>query len=358
MLTNDERFSVQRALARALASRPDPQSLIRVIFLAEADSILLDIPAGSTPMDIAAFTVSACLRSRWTYDTSLLERLLGYLVTNELNIGFGNVLDRVKRREDPNPSVYDAAWILDHSRPFFGRQELRGHARQLVEANGRPILSVSAEEQSFGRSYTGKFCEHLADFPASIVQVAIASVSRGAGPTYRIDDLLGDLSTHFTKCDRLPDRAGSSYPAASARWLLRQMMNNDGLWLVVLDGFGQRPLTDEVCETVEELAYRVTIGQHRKRIRLVLLDYPHKLPNVSAADILEEKLVPAATICQTDLLPCLEAWDSLRRRGGLAGVAAGDLPRLACDLVEQAPAEGKARLETLNARLIDLLGMP
>ena len=90
----------------------------------------------------------------------------------------------------------------------------------------------------------------------------------------------------------------------------------------------------------------------------MLLDYPHKLPNVSAADILEEKLAPAATICKTDLLPCLEAWDSLRRRGGLAGVAAADLPSLAHDLIKQAPAEGKARLETLNAKLIDLLGMP
>lgn len=358
MLTNDERYAVQRALARALMSRPDPQSLIRVIFLAEAESILFDIPAGSTPLEIAERTVTACVLSRWTYDVSLLERLLHYLVTHGLDIGLGNLLERVKRREDPNQSVYDAAWILDHSRPFFGRQELRRHVQQLVEANGHPILSVAAEEQSFGRSYTGKFCEHLADSPDSDVQVAIASVSPGAGPTYRMDDLLGDLSTHFTKCDRLPDRAGSSYAAASARWLLRQMMDNDGLWLVVLDGFGQRPLTDEVCETVEELAYRVTIGQHRKRIRLVLLDYPHKLPNVSAADILEEKLLPAATISKTDLMPCLEAWDSRRRRGGFAGIAAADLPRLACDLIKQAPIDGKARLETLNARLIDLLGMP
>lgn len=358
MLTDDERSNVLRALARILASGPDPQSLIKVIFMAEADVILLDIPAGSTPQAIAESAVSACLRSRWTYDPPLLERLLGYLVTNALNIRLDEALDRVKRREDPNPSVYDAAWILDHSRPFFGRHELRGHARQLVEANGHPILSVSAEEQSFGRSYTGKFCEHLADFPASGVQVANASISRGAGPTYRIDDLLGDLSTHFTKCARLPDRVSSSYPVASARWLLRQMMDNEGLWLVVLDGFGQRPLNDEVCETVEELAYRVTLGQHRKRIRLVLLDYPHRLPNVGAADVLEEKLAPAGTISPVDLLPCLEAWDSLRRRSGLAGVAASDLPRLAGDLIEQAPAEGKARLETLNARLIDLLGMP
>jgi hypothetical protein len=357
VLTNDERRRVERALATVLMSRTQPLSLIAVVFLREPEPILLGIPTGSTSGEIAAFTLSACLRSGWTQAPPLLERLLEYLVTNALRGEFQGLLDRVRRREDPNPSLYDSSWILGLSRPFFDRHELRGQVRKLVEEIGRPILRVSADENSFGRSYTGRFFEHLASDRAAGRHVAIAQVSRGAGPGYRIDDLLGDLSTHFRKIDRWPERDGSSYPTAAARWLLRQMMNNDGLWLVVLDGFGQRPLTEEVREAVEELAHRVTVGEHRQRIRLVLLDYPHTLPNVSVADVLEEKLTPSAAIGRADLLPCLEAWDDLRRKNGLAGIAPEELPRVANDLVDRAPADGKPRLETLNAWLTDLLGM-
>jgi hypothetical protein len=358
VLINDERVAVQRALAAALASRPDPQSLITAIFLNEADSILLDIRAGATPPEIAAFTMNACLRSRWSRNPSLLEQLLEYLVEHLLNVGFRGLLDRVRRREDPNPSPYDAAWLLDHSRPFFDRHELRGHMPQLIEGNGRPILRVTADEKSFGRSYTGKFFEHLEDSPGTGVHVATAEISRDAGPSYRIGDMLDDLSMQFPKHEPTPDRSVSSYPLAVARWLLWQMIRNDGLWLVVLDGFGQRPLNDEVRETVEALAYLVTVGQRRRRVRLVLLDYPHPLPNVSPADVLEETLAPAANVCQADLMPCLVAWDVLRKESGLAEVPSGELDKLARELIGEVPAEGRARLEMLNTRLSGLLRMP
>lgn len=358
MLTKDEYVTVQGALARTLASRYDPKSLIQVIFLTEADSILLGIPMAATAPDIAAFTLSACLRSRWTRDPSMLESLLDYLVDRAGFGVFGPILVRVRQRIDPNPSVYDSCWLLGDSRPFFDRHQLRGHIRVLIEENSQPILRVRAGENSFGRSYTGKFFEHLAACPGTGIHVATAEVGRSAGPSYQVEDLLGDLGTHLRRSDPLPDRAGSSYPATATRWLLRQMMNNDGLWLVMLDGFGQRPLNDEVRETVEEFARRVTIGEHRQRIRVALVDYPHPLPNISLADILDEELSPAAAIHRADLLPCLAAWEGLRRKKGLPGVAATELARLADEMIGQAPAQGKVRLETLNAQLTALLRMP
>jgi hypothetical protein len=358
VLTNDERAAVQHAFAEALASRADPQSLIKVVFLTEASSVLLDIPSGATPWDISAFTVNACLLSRWARDPSLLETLLEYLVHQQGLGSFVVILARVRQRIDPNPTVYDSSWLLDNSRPFFNRHELRKHVRLLIEHNGRPILRVSADKQSFGRSYTARFFEHLEDFSPKDLHVLAAEVSRSAGPSYQVEDLLDELSTQLTNSSPLPDRVGSSYPTVAARWLLREMMRSAGLWIVALDGFGQRPLNDEVRETVEDLAYRVTVGQHRRRVRLVLLDYPHPLPNVSAADVLEETLPAAASIRQADLMPCLQAWDGLRRRNGLVGVASGELSKLAHDMIEQAPTAGKARLATLNAQLIELLGMP
>jgi hypothetical protein len=358
VLTIDERAQVQQAFAEALASKANPPSLIRVVFLDEANSVLLNIPAGATPAEIASFAVTDCLLSRWTRDPSLLEMLLDYLVTTAGIGAFSQILTRVRHRVDPNPSIYDSAWLLGDSRPFFDRHDLRTRVRHLIEQNGRPILRVWADEHSFGRTYSVRFLEHLEDCSPDAVHVLAAELSPGAGPSYRAEDLLKELKTQFRKSTAIPDRVGSSYPKDAARWMLEQMMSNDGLWLVVLDGFGQRPLNNEVIETIEALANRVTIGQHRRRVRLVLLDYPHPLPSVSGADILEETLPPVADIRPGDLVPCVAAWDAQRRRQGLAGVADGRFAELADDMLRHAPAHGRERLATLNASLVALLDMP
>lgn len=358
MLTRPEREQVEQALAEALSYQANPRSLIQVIFLDEASAILLDIPPGITASDIASFTLTACLLSRWTRNPSLLEMLLNYLVDRKGHGEFKAVLTRVKQGVDPNPSVYDSHWLISSRHPFFDRHDLRRQTRFLVEENARPILRVSADERSFGRTYSRRFLEHLEDCAPELVHVLPAAVSRDAGPSYQVDDLLADLSGQFMKRESFPERVTSSYPKAVAQWLLRQMIANDGLWLVVLDGFGQRPLGDGVAETIEKLAELVTIGQYRRRIRLVLLDYPHELPEVSPADVLEEALLPAAGICRADLEPCLAAWDAERRKHGLTGVAAGRLAELAEEILGKAPPEGKERLRALNYQLVALRNMP
>ena len=288
----------------------------------------------------------------------MLESLLEYLIDRE---GIGEldpILIRVRQRIDPNPSIYDSHWLLSDSRPFFDRHELRGLVRLLIEEDGWPILRVRAGQESFGRSYTSRFFQHLERRSPTRLRVLTAAISRGAGPSYQVEDLLDELGAQFSNGEHTPERTGSFYPTQAARWLLRQMNRNDGFWLIVLDGFGQRPINEEVQLTVEDLAFRIPDGQHRQRIRLVLLDYRHPLPNVDPADILEETLRPAASICRADLLPCLETWDGLRRKKGLKGVAPDGLAALADDIIGQAPAAGKVRLETLNAKLTDLLRIP
>jgi hypothetical protein len=358
-MTN-ERASIERMLAMALAMRGQPRLLVPVIFAAKADheGIMLGTHGSADPRVLAAYILDECLRSGWTRDPSLLESLLEYLIHSEGMGELDPILIRVRQRIDPNPNVYDSSWLLSNSRPFFDRHELRGHARLLIEEDGWPILQVRADEESFGRSYTSRFFQHLERRSPAKLHVLTAAISQDAGPSYQVEDLLDDLGSQFSNSEPMPERMGSSYPTQAARWLLRQMNRNDGFWIVVLDGFGQRPINDEVRQTVEDLAFRIPDGQHRQRIRLVLIDYQHPLPNVDAADILEETLLAAASICQADLLPCLRTWDHLRRKKGLKGVAPDRLAALADDIVEQAPAAGKARLKTLNAKLTDLLRIP
>jgi hypothetical protein len=359
VLTTEERTEVEAALVVAFATHSQPRQLVPVIFTSEDDHGAILIRTGSSdPPVLARHTLEVCLRSRWTRDPSLLESLLEYLVTSKGIGRFDPILIRVRQRIDPNPSLYESSWLLSDSRPFFDRHELRGHVRLLIEQDGWPILRVCADNESFGRSYTSRFFQHLERRSPTSLHVLTAAISRGAGPSYQVEDLLDELGSQLRNSEPVPERTGSFYPTQAARWLLRQMNRNDGFWLVVLDGFGQRPINEEVQLTVEDLASRVPVGQHRQRIRLVLLDYSHSLPNVDPADILEETLLPAANICIADLLPCLQTWDVLRRKKGLKGVAPDTLTALAQEIIGQAPVAGKARLETLNARLIDLLKIP
>ena len=136
----------------------------------------------------------------------------------------------------------------------------------------------------------------------------------------------------------IPPRTRSSYAEDAVLWLL-QLMKPSLRWVLVLDGFGQPGVADEVHETVRLLAHRVTMVSYRKRMRLVLLDYPpdfpgplpvadlaEKLPGVKLADLLTETLPTASGICKDDLLPCLRAWNGLRVSLGLNGTAAEDSP--------------------------------
>jgi hypothetical protein len=353
-----ERTDIEGKLASALAKQGNPKNLIQIIFATKADHEAILIGAGSSDeRALAARALDQCLLSRWSRDPSMLESLLEYLVDSEGNGALAPILLRVRQHIEP-PSVYDSSWLLSDSRPFFDRHQLRGHVRRLIEEDGWPILRVvRADEESFGGSYTSRFFQHLQRCSATRLRVLTAVISEDAGPSYRLEDLLGDLGSQFIKSESMPKRTSSSFPTQVARWLLRQMMRNDGLWLVVLDGFGQRPINDEVQQTVEELARRIPNGQHRERIRLVLLDYQHPLPKVDEADILDETLLPAANISPADLLPCLTTWDGLRRKQGLRGTAPDDLAKLADDFIREAPATGRVRLETLNAKLTHLLGI-
>jgi hypothetical protein len=354
VLTRDERVEVELAFATALAGQMNPRALVEVVFKAEATPILLDLPSVvGAPQQMASFVVEACLVSRWTRDPALLDLLLEYLVTSRGIGALQTVLVRVRQRIDPNPTVYDSTWVIGQ-RPFFDRGDLRDRVQVLVEKNDRPILHVSAVPESFGRSYSRYFFEHLEDRAPGAFHVLVAELSAGTGPSYQVADLLETIGSQLGVQEPIPLRADSSYPAAAARWMLRHIMGQPGRWLILLDGFGQEGLNPEVRETIQALAVMVPSGQYRRRVRLVLLDYPHPLPGITPADVLEEVLRPAAEVAKADLTACLVDWDAERKRQGIEGLADGQLAKLVQGMLERAPAAGKERLETLNAALSKL----
>ncbi len=351
MLTNSERAQIEEEFASWLAEQANPRSLVMVIFKSEADRILTPIPSGAPATEIAHWAVDSCLLSRWTLTPSLLEMLLKRLIDNRGVGALDAVLSRVTAGIDPNQSVYDEAWLGQH--PFFDRRDFRRRVQCLTENNDWAILRVVAAAESFGRTYSRYFLQHLEDRLPAACRVVSVELSVGTGPSYQVLDLLEDVAAQLGAEDPIPSRMGSSYPSLAALWMLKQMMKRSGRWVVLLDGFGQKELNSEVRETIGELAAKVPIGQYRRRIRLVLLDYPQPLPRVGSGDMLQEILPSAAEIVQADLEPCLEAWNAERKQQG-KDMTAEDLAKLANGMLKQAPQAGKERLEMLNTELSKL----
>jgi hypothetical protein len=358
VLTSPERADVEDAFAYALSVRDQTRTLIVSIFRTRSDAILLEMPIGSgTAESVARFVVNACLASKWTCSPPLLDMLLEYLVTSLGRGDFAAVRERVLSGVDPNPTEYDATWLFAQ-RPFFDRTRLRDQVRRLIEENERPILRVSTTEDSFGRTYSRSFLEHLEDRLPGTVHVLAAELSPGTGPSYRIEELLETIGAQLGVLEPVPPRASSDHPKAAARWVLRHLMSHPGRWLLVMDGFGQAGLLAEVRETIESLAAMVPTGQYRRRIRLVLLDYPHQLPGTPQADLLEETITPAAQVGVEDIRLCLAAWNADRRAEGREAFDDDGLLTFATELLNAAPESGRGRLEKLNASLVSLTALP
>jgi hypothetical protein len=183
-------------------------------------------------------------------------------------------------------------------------------------------------------------------------------LSPGTGPSYQVEDLLETVRSQLGIGEEIQQRTTSGYPLAAARWMLRHMMASQGQWLLVLDGFGQAGLHDEVGETIKALAVLVPSGTFRDKIKLILLDYPDTLPGHIQDEVLEEVLPLAADIVSADLKPCLAAWNAGRVRQGKRQLAAEDLARLADGILGQVPLAGKQRLVMLNKKLTELHQFP
>jgi hypothetical protein len=343
-------------LATAFASSPDARALCFVIFSGEALDVLRDLPLGSMmPLEFSHVVVDICLASRWSREPSMLERLLTYLVNTRGAGALAVLLPRVRQRIDPNSSVYAASWVLgDH--PFIDRQELRDRARRLVENNTTPILRVTGPANAVGRTYGRRYFEHLEDTLAGILHVIAAELSRGNGPSYEVDELAEALCSQMGVVESPPPRSlGGSYSSRLCQWVLRHALARPGIWLLVLDGFGQEGVKAEVREMIEAMASLIPTGQYRRRVRLVLVDYPHALPRVTPADTIEEILQSPEVLTSRDLIPCIEECNLRLRASGGVGIRPAAVSELAAGIVSRAPTSGRARLESFNEQLRGLL---
>jgi hypothetical protein len=355
VLTKPEKSEVLTEFATVVALDGDGRALSQIIFQGEAPEVLRDLPVGALPNSLFALhVVDFCLKSEWTKTPSLMSLLLGYLV-NTTGIGrFQAQLDRVNLKVDPNPDPYKSEWVLQ-AFPFFDRVDLRARVKQLLQQTARPLLRVTAPEDSYGRTYGRQFLDHLEEALSNGTHFVTAELSSGNARLYDVRDLAETLAGQLEVSDGAPAPDASSYPAALARWVLRNAVARPGLWVFVLDGFGQQGVKRDVCDMIEQLAALIQGGQYRRRTRLILVDYPADLPQVTPATVLTETLVLSDALTHNDLIPCIAASNELRQLVGLPGLLAAEIPLMAQQIAAEAPTSGKERLQFFNDELLGLL---
>jgi hypothetical protein len=241
--------------------------------------------------------------------------------------------------------------------PFFSRCKLRPAVKTLLAANAQPILRIIGPERS-GRTYTSELIDHVCAMTRLDVHVIPVIVAKGAGPSYTVEDLADTLVAPTTRdVSSRPARSSSNYPATLCRWALNAAIQLPGRWIYVLDGFNQPDLQDETRQLVQSLAQQIAgPGEFRKRMRLVLIDYDVKLPNVQLGALLDEQVPPPAALKPAEVAACLAAhYADLDRRGRSKGAVNHDeLTATATALIAEASAEGALSLQTLNEILTTL----
>jgi len=329
-------------------------------FSARSSAILRDLPTNLTiPGQQAEFLLSFCLDKRWPFppEKSLLEVLLTALVNGGWT-SLAPLRDRVRLGEtaDPNPDPVKALWVRD-TMPFFSRDKMRPIVKTLLGADAQPIMKIVGPEKS-GKSYTRELIDHVCAATRRDVRVVTAEVAKGAGPSYAVEFLAETLVTPTIRDVSLrPARTASSYPAALCRWVLNAAIQSPGRWIYVLDGFDQIDLQEETRQLVQALAQQIGgVGEFRKRMRLILIDYEANLPSVHLGALLKDHVPAPSTVTSNDIAACLAVhYDDLAMRGRSKGVLGSNgLTQAAQALLTEASTNGSPSLQALNDMLTQL----
>jgi hypothetical protein len=353
MLTRAERTSLIEELSDHLGPGGSMSSLIMIVFQGPARAELGPLPLDlNTVADQCAWMVDSCLASRWRLTPSLMDLLLNRLVRQGGKGGLQSILTRVQAKVDPNPNPYKSLWVLA-DQPFLDRDRLRDAAQKLVEDPARPILRVNGPKWS-GKSYSVELLNYVMQESRPDIHVVPVQLADGTGPSYEVEELAESLVLSMTKSEPLPARSNSSYPSALCRWLIRNSNKNSGIWIFVLDGFGQPNLKAEVLEMIFQMAQQIAIPEFARKMRLVLLHFEQPLKGNWRARTVDDGLsLPGIT--QQQLEDCLLEFN-LSQTAKM--VQTPEIPQLASGMLNRCFSNGAAPLPSLYEALLSLAVTP
>lgn len=338
MLTPDERKEVIAELSD-YAAPPNSVGILTRLFTGPDRLELGDMPLELlTVTDQSTWLVDACLLSRWRRNPSLLEQLLSALVVRGKG-GLQRLVTRVQQQIDPNPDPFRTSWVLARQ-PFLGRPQLRVAARDLVDSVNQPILRVYGPSKS-GKTYTTELFSYVMTEARPDLHVVPVELADGTGPTYKVEELAESLTLTMKNLTTFPERSASSYPKALVRWLIGNVYRNPGLWIFVLDGFGQPNVQEEVVEFINMLAQFMFNPEFARRMRLVLLHYDKDLMGNWRAWTGDDGPLPLTGVTVNDLIDCITAFNAMMQAQNQPGkmIAPADIPVLAEAMLAKSQTE-------------------
>src|SRR5262249_54534766 len=92
-----------------------------------------------------------------------------------------------------------------------------------------------------------------------------------------------------------------------------------GVWIFLLDGFGEADLQPPVKELAGFLVVRCTAPEYRRKTRVILVNYAEPCADLPPAAVLNED-VPLPSVIRRDVIDCLTQLNVLRRQKGLGPI--------------------------------------
>lgn len=334
MLLKNERDDVITHLSNHVGLTNSMGALITIVFSGPDRVALGNLPLNlNTVADQAVWVVDACLSSRWNRNPSLLEQLLTRLI-NQGGIGsLAPIRARVRNGVDPNPDPFQSLWVLA-DQPFLARGPLRTAARSLVEDVNQPILRVNGPSLS-GKTYTTELLSFVMMESRPDLHVVPVELAPGTAPMYEVEELADSLALSMSHRAAIPARSNSSYPRALVRWLISTANQNSGIWIFVLDGFGQPNVRAEVLEFIQGLAQSVSIPEHARKLRLVLLHFDQPLTGNWRARTVDDGPLLLDRVTSNDLVDCLTAFNSKMKALNKTAkmIDPAEIPKLAAGMI-------------------------
>lgn len=183
----------------------------------------------------------------------------------------------LQNRPEPTTDDPSAEVLLDATRPFANRVELRTYLKSLCRADGPPVLVVTGEPQT-GKSFSFYLAQHIARQQGFITSQF--EVAAGASAEVLASDVMRrigiPLRIEATGLES-GQRAGKVFADQVKDWLEERQQKR----IFVFDGFplpNEQPLPPETTGFIVRLA-KYADEELRPFLRLMLIRFPGTLPD-------------------------------------------------------------------------------
>jgi len=295
MLKQSEIDLITECLLSVTRGQQAPRSVLAAGLHVDLQGELGDGP----PTVLVARAIELCTRDAYRLAPPAMAQFLGQLIAQ-----FQGIAEIIARISVPPPAPPDpfSAVLLDTRLPFLARDPARTNLRALTQSAPRSPVVVINGERLRGKSYTAEFIDHVSHYLDRVQHCLVKLPTRqgaSTGPGELARDLVarmgGDLRLQpppHTNADRWVDEL--------TNWVLATAAQGNVRWWVVLDGFNNRELRADTRKFISALADGLDAGVHRRRHRLILLDFDRTLlqlrPGRIALETIED--IPASAVEQ------------------------------------------------------------